>query len=74
MPKEEFDPHKPLQAYGVDSLIAVKIRTWIFKGMGADVAVFDILGRNSIVDFSAKVAGLSSLVKVTKLGTESHAD
>jgi hypothetical protein len=72
VPKEEFDPHKPLQAYGVDSLIAVEIRTWISKSMGADVAVFDILGRSSIVEFCAKVAGLSSLVQVTKLGIESR--
>jgi hypothetical protein len=74
VPKEEFDPHKPLQAYGVDSLIAVEIRTWISKSMGADVAVFDILGRSSIVDFSAKVASLSSLVQVTKLEIEHQAD
>jgi KR domain/Phosphopantetheine attachment site len=74
VPKEEFDPHKPLQAYGVDSLIAVEIRTWISKSMGADVAVFDILGRSSIVDFSAKVASLSSLVHVTRPGTENHVD
>jgi len=66
VPKEEFDPYKPLVAYGVDSLIAVEIRTWISKSIGADVAIFDILGRNSIVDFSAKVAGLSSLVHVAK--------
>jgi acyl carrier protein len=66
VPKEEFDPYKPLVAYGVDSLIAVEIRTWISKSIGAEIAIFDILGRNSIVDFSAKVAGLSSLVHVAK--------
>ncbi len=68
VPKEEFDSHRPLVAYGIDSLIAVEIRTWISKSMGADVAIFDILGRDSIVDFSAKVASLSSLVRFQKVG------
>jgi hypothetical protein len=74
IPKEEFDPHKPLQSYGVDSLIAVEIRTWISKSMGADVATLDILSRCSVVEFSAKVAGLSSMVPVTKPGIENGVD
>jgi hypothetical protein len=74
VPKEEFDPYKPLQAYSVDSLIAVEIRTWISKSMGADVAILDILGRSSIVEFSTKVAALSSIVTATKPGIENQAD
>jgi hypothetical protein len=66
VPKGEFDPYKPLVAYGVDSLITVEMRTWISKSTGADVAIFDILGRSSIVEFSAKVASLSSLVHITR--------
>jgi hypothetical protein len=74
VPKEEFDPHKPLQAYGVDSLIAIEIRTWISETMGANIAILDILSRCSIVEFSAKVAGLSSMVPVTKIGIGNEAD
>ena len=71
VPKEEFDANKPLQAYGIDSLIAIEIRAWIAKRMAADVAIFDILSRSSISDFSTKVAEMSTLVRVTNSATAS---
>lgn len=63
VPKEDFDIHKPLVAYGIDSLIAVELRTWISKSVGADMTILDILGRDSISHFSAKIAAISILVK-----------
>jgi hypothetical protein len=64
IPWGEIEASKPLQAYGVDSLVAVELRTWASKAMRADVAVLDMLGRNTIEQFSHKVARASSLVTV----------
>ena len=40
----------PLIDLGVDSLVAVDIRTWFAQEVGADVAVLKILGGPSIQD------------------------
>lgn len=40
----EVDVFKPLVAYGVDSLLAVELRSWLAKEFGADVALFEIQG------------------------------
>lgn len=37
-----------LLVYGVDSLVAVEIRTWFKNVVGADIIVFDILSNKSI--------------------------
>lgn len=45
---EEVDPNKPLHGMGVDSLVAVEMRTWILRQFNADVAVFDLMEVASI--------------------------
>ncbi|KAF2464008.1 reducing type I polyketide synthase [Lindgomyces ingoldianus] len=40
----EVDVVKPLVAYGVDSLLAVELRSWMAREFGADVALFEIQG------------------------------
>ncbi|CAG8957353.1 hypothetical protein HYFRA_00010779 [Hymenoscyphus fraxineus] len=42
--EEEIDSEKPMHRYGVDSLLAVELRTWVSKEFNADVAIFEILG------------------------------
>lgn len=44
----ELDANKPLHQYGVDSLVAVELRSWLTKEVQADIAVFDILGSSTI--------------------------
>ncbi|KAL4914902.1 hypothetical protein BDW62DRAFT_134806 [Aspergillus aurantiobrunneus] len=44
IPLSELDAAKPLHQYGVDSLVAVELRSWFAKEVQADIAVFDILG------------------------------
>lgn len=56
---EEIASSKPAHAYGVDSLIAVEIKSWLSKELGADVPVFDILGSDSLASLSLKVAAKS---------------
>ena len=59
---EDVDTGKPMHAYGVDSLVAVELRSWFAKEMGAEVAVFDIMGSGSIKDLAGVVAGKSRFV------------
>ena len=63
---QDVDSSKPLHEYGVDSLVAVELRTWLLKDLGAEVAVFDMMGGSSIRALAGLVAGRSSLVKVAE--------
>jgi hypothetical protein len=53
--EENIDTTRPMYSYGVDSLVATKIRNWLFDFIQADVAVFELLN-----DYS--IAGLSELI------------
>lgn len=43
-----LDSARPLHAYGIDSLVAVELRSWLFKALGAEVSIFDITSKPSI--------------------------
>ncbi|PFH62219.1 hypothetical protein XA68_14498 [Ophiocordyceps unilateralis] len=45
---EDVDPRRSLADYGVDSLMAVELRNWFRRDFGAQLTVFDIMGRASI--------------------------
>lgn len=45
----DLDPDKPLHAYGVDSLVAVDVRSWLLKELGSEVSVFDMTSQASIL-------------------------
>ncbi|KAI9662567.1 MAG: putative secondary metabolism biosynthetic enzyme [Bathelium mastoideum] len=60
----EIDIKKPLHAYGVDSLVAVELRTWFAKEIAAEVAVFDIMGGSSLQQLATLAARRSSLVQI----------
>lgn len=60
---EEVDPTKPLHALGVDSLVAVELRTWMLKQLDADVAVFDLMEASTVRALAELIASRSSLVK-----------
>lgn len=40
---EDIDPDRPLNSYGVDSLVAVELRNWIIKEFAANVPVFEFM-------------------------------
>ncbi|KAL8855884.1 MAG: hypothetical protein Q9178_007504 [Gyalolechia marmorata] len=64
MPEEDIETDKPIHAYGVDSLVAVEIRYWFLKEFKAEIAVFDILGSESIAALSVLAARRSDYVQV----------
>lgn len=60
---QDVDPLKPLYAFGVDSLVAVELRTWLSKEVGAEVGVFDMMGGQSIRAVATLVATRSKFVR-----------
>lgn len=62
-----LDASKPLHAFGVDWLVAVELRTWLLKEVGAEVAVFDIMGGSSIRQLATLVASRSSFVHLKEV-------
>lgn len=63
VPLEDLDPSKPVNAYGVDSLIAVELRNFIFREIKADMSIFDILSSIPLATLSSKIAASSTLVQ-----------
>ncbi len=59
--KEAVDIHKPLHAYGVDSLLAVELRNWIGREFQADVAVFETLGSSTFSTLGMLIAERSRI-------------
>ena len=60
--KDDIDPGKPVHYYGVDSLVAVELRSWLSKHLGADIEVLDIMGDGSIAQLADMVARSSKLL------------
>ena len=50
MDENSFRPDAPLIEMGVDSLVAVEIRSWFLKEVNVDMAVLKILGGASTTD------------------------
>lgn len=59
----EIDTTRPLHSYGVDSLVAVEIRNWLFREAKAEVSVFDVLAAVPIKVFAGKAVKVSGHVK-----------
>ncbi|MCJ1263260.1 hypothetical protein MMC22_003130 [Lobaria immixta] len=57
--QSEVEMDKPLAAYGVDSLLAVELRSWIAKEFLSDVAVFEISGSSTLSTVGRLVAARS---------------
>lgn len=62
--ESDIDTSKPLHSYGVDSLVAVELRTWFMREIGSDVAVFDIMGGHSLRELAELAARRSSFVSL----------
>ncbi|KAL9603451.1 MAG: hypothetical protein Q9219_001138 [cf. Caloplaca sp. 3 TL-2023] len=59
----DVDASKPLHSYGIDSLAAVEMKTWLAREIGSDVAVFDILSGKSIEELGRMAAGKSAYIQ-----------
>ena len=63
MVKADIEAEQPPHMYGVDSLVAMEVRNWFAKAIVADVAVFEILGDESMRKLAREVARRSQMVR-----------
>lgn len=61
----DLDSTKTVSRLGVDSLIAVELRNWTFRELGADVGMFEILGDEPMCSLAVKIAGMSKFLPKT---------
>ncbi|KAF3919106.1 hypothetical protein ABW21_db0206002 [Orbilia brochopaga] len=61
MDPDEMDQSKPIQAYGVDSLQTMELRSWFLRYFRADLPTFSILGAPSLAALANSVAERSTL-------------
>ncbi|KAL8640877.1 MAG: hypothetical protein Q9226_008697 [Calogaya cf. arnoldii] len=57
---DEIQLDSRVESYGVDSLVAVELRNWLANEVGADIAVFELLGSATLRNVGTVVAGKSS--------------
>lgn len=53
---EEIDINRPPSTYGVDSLVAVGVRSWVLNNCGVQASVFEVLSDLTIAELSSLVA------------------
>ncbi|UKZ52811.1 hypothetical protein TrVGV298_006598 [Trichoderma virens] len=68
MDEADLDSGCPANAYGVDSLVAIEIRAWVFKTVKSDISVFDILSNAPLATLAGLIAAKSSYVSATIRG------
>ncbi|KAI1813639.1 hypothetical protein GGS20DRAFT_469502 [Poronia punctata] len=66
MELEDLDPARPINIYGVDSLIAVDIRAWALKDLQSVVHVSEILKNQPMVELAGHIASKSKLLPAFK--------
>ena len=71
MSVEDIETSKAIHSYGVDSLVAIEMRNWIFKELKAQVSVFDVQSKIPITQFAVNIAKKSGYVPAEILKKES---
>jgi len=59
VPVEDIDAEKAVYSLGVDSLVAVELRSWIAREVKAEVTIFDIMQGQSLRALGAFTSGKS---------------
>lgn len=63
VPEAEIDHSKPPSAYGVDSLVAVELRNWLFAHLQAELSIFEVMQSESLAKLGESTAQKSRLVE-----------
>jgi aryl carrier-like protein len=62
LPLGEVELHRPLSQYGIDSLVALEIQSWIRREAETELAIFQILGDSTVASLGTVIAQKSRLV------------
>ncbi|KAI1116621.1 hypothetical protein F5Y14DRAFT_49656 [Nemania sp. NC0429] len=57
----DVDESKLFSNYGVDSLVAVELRTWVRRDFKSEVSIFDIMGQKTIATLASIIVQRSSI-------------
>jgi hypothetical protein len=63
--EDEFDGSLSLEPYGVDSLVAVELRSWLNDEAEADVCIFDVIQSASVSVLARADIGMSRVVTLS---------
>lgn len=61
IPVEEMAINKPIMAFGLDSLVAVEVRSWITREMEATITTMELMTAGSIGALAEMVVARSKL-------------
>jgi hypothetical protein len=62
IPRRNTDATQPLIKYGVNSLVAVKLRNWLVPMAQCETSIFELLGAASLKELAEGIVGRSKLV------------
>ncbi|CCF45575.1 hypothetical protein CH063_14614 [Colletotrichum higginsianum] len=62
VPEETIVASRPMSEYGIDSLVAVEMRNWIFRETDFTVAILELMANQPIQKLAMKIAGGTHLV------------
>ena len=60
--KDEISASKAMSEYGVDSLVAVEMRNWLFREMDSTVSILELMANKALSKLSADIVGKSKLL------------
>ena len=63
IPADEVSTNKPVAALGLDSLVAVEVRSWIAKEMDAKMSTMELMTISSIKALADVIVGRSTLLE-----------
>ncbi|KAL2759081.1 hypothetical protein ACRALDRAFT_1040872 [Sodiomyces alcalophilus JCM 7366] len=66
--EEDVDVKKPLHTFNVDSLVAIDLKNWFAREIGAEVEVFALLGNTPIEQVAEQAATKSRYRQVEVIG------
>lgn len=61
IPVGDIDAEKAVYSFGVDSLVALEVRHWFAREIGADVTAVEVMGAGSLRGLCGVAAGRSGL-------------
>ena len=62
IPVEDISELKPITEYGMDSLVAVEMRNWLFKELDATMTILELLANNPLKSLAMKITKRSRLI------------
>ncbi|KAF5857085.1 hypothetical protein ETB97_006264 [Aspergillus alliaceus] len=70
VPLEDIVPTKSIAAYGLDSLVAIEVRNWVFRELEAYLQIMEIVSAESLASLAERVVAKSKILQHLTGSTE----